>query len=77
MNPEVSQLDSGLSGYRSATLGQSNYRACPMAASAPSILIHLRHAAALPIYTLALILSFSADLLGALAAKIVSEDRPR
>jgi hypothetical protein len=38
------------------------------------VCIHLRRAAALPIYALALIMSHSADLLGILAAKIAGDE---
>jgi hypothetical protein len=37
----------------------------------------LRRAVALPIYTVALILSFASDLLGFLAAWIAGDDWPR
>jgi hypothetical protein len=36
----------------------------------------LRRAVALPIYTVALILSFASDLLGSLAARIAGDDWP-
>jgi hypothetical protein len=39
-----------------------------------SRLLKLRQALALPIYTLALILSFLSDMLGSLAAKIAGDD---
>jgi hypothetical protein len=37
----------------------------------------LRRVVALPIYTIALILSFASDLLGSLAAVIAGDDWPR
>jgi hypothetical protein len=37
----------------------------------------MRRATALPIYTVALLLSFQSDLLGCLAARIAGDDWPR
>ena len=48
-----------------------------MAVRIASIFIHLRRAAALPIYTIALILSFSVDALGILAAKLAGDVWPQ
>jgi hypothetical protein len=45
--------------------------------STASTFVHLRHATALPIYTIALILSFSSDALGILAAKLAGDHWPR
>jgi hypothetical protein len=42
-----------------------------------SVCNHLRQSVALPIYTVALVLSYSVDLLGVLAAKIAGDDWPR
>jgi hypothetical protein len=39
--------------------------------------LRCRRAVALPLYVLALILGFSADLLGILAARITGDDWPR
>ena len=73
-NPQVSQFDSVAFRHRSATLGRFHHRApSPMTVSIASIVIHLRRAVALPLYVVALVLSFSADLLGILAAKIACD----
>jgi hypothetical protein len=37
----------------------------------------LRHAVALPVYSIALILSYLSDLIGVIAAKIAADDWPR
>jgi hypothetical protein len=39
--------------------------------------LRLRRGLALPLYTVALILSFASDLLGCLAARIADDDWPR
>jgi hypothetical protein len=38
---------------------------------------HLRHALALPLYAIALIISYLSDLIGNIAAKIAADDWPR
>jgi hypothetical protein len=38
---------------------------------------HLRHALALPLYAIALIISYLADLIAIIAAKIAADDWPR
>jgi hypothetical protein len=48
-----------------------------MAINIASILVPLRRAVALPIYALAQIMSYSAELLGALAAKMAGDDWPK
>jgi hypothetical protein len=40
-------------------------------------MIQLRHAVALPVYSVALILSYLSDLIGILAAKIADDEWPR
>jgi hypothetical protein len=37
----------------------------------------LRHAAALPVYSVALILSYLSDLIGVIAAKVAGDEWPR
>jgi hypothetical protein len=49
---------------------------CLWEASGPRLL-RMRGATALPIYTVALLLSFTSDLLGFLAAKVAGDDWPR
>jgi hypothetical protein len=73
-NPQVSQFESVAFRHCSATLGRFRHPSPPIALSIASIFIHLRRAMGMPMYVLALVMSFSADLLGVLAAKIAGDE---
>jgi hypothetical protein len=74
---KVSQFDSALSGRCSVLATGSSLGPEPMIDNPqdhPRVCLRLRQALALPIYAVALILSFLSDLLGKIAAKIAGDD---
>jgi hypothetical protein len=78
--PIMSQIDSGAFEQSSATLGRSHHRALDMTDNtrqACNHLRHARHALALPLYAIALIISCLSDVIGNIAAKIADDDWPR
>jgi hypothetical protein len=76
-SPIMSQFDSGAFGRRSATLGRSHHRALDMTDNTRQACNHLRHALALPLYAIALVISYVSDVIGNIAAKIADDDWPR
>jgi hypothetical protein len=73
----MSQFDSGAFGRRSATLGRSHHRALDMTDNTRQAYNHLRHALALPLYAIALSISYLSDLIAIIAAKIAADDWPK
>jgi hypothetical protein len=59
------------------SLGLSHHRALDMTDNTRQACNHLRHALALPLYAIALIISYLSDLIGNIAAKIAADDWPR
>jgi hypothetical protein len=48
-----------------------------IAPNSPIMMRQLRHTAALPVYSVALILSYLSDLIGVIAAKVAGDEWPR
>jgi hypothetical protein len=55
----------------------SHHRALDMTDNTRQACNHLRHALALPLYAIALIISCLSDVIGNIAAKIADDDWPR
>jgi hypothetical protein len=73
----MSRFESGAFEQSSATLGPIPSPSPTMVKRFASVCINLRQSVALPLYTVALVLSYSVDVLGNIAAKIAGDDWPK